>query len=74
MNRNINQISQRLMAVVGLALVLAGHSCAEKKLAEQAPGEALEAVAPNSAAEMSASASEFSAAGGSRENIPGWGF
>ena len=74
MNQNISQISQRLMAVVGLALVLASHACAEKKLAVQTPGKALKAVAPNPAAARSASASEFSAAGGSRENVPGWWF
>jgi len=62
------------MAVVGLALGLASHACAEKKLAEQAPAKALEAVAPNRAAERFASASGVIAADGSRENVPGWWF
>lgn len=74
MNQNISQISRRLMAVVGLALVLASHACAEKKLAEQAPAKALEAAAPNPAAQRSASASGVSALDGSRENVPGWWF
>lgn len=74
MNKNIGAIGKRLMAMVGLALVLASQACAEKKLADQKQARAVEAAAVNPAAEKPANTSADSAVDVSRERARSWWF
>lgn len=59
------------MAAIGVALVLGGQACGEKKVVEQAPANPPEAAAPSPAAERSESKSNGdSAPDAGREGTP----
>ena len=73
MNKGFGSMVNRIILAVGLLLVLGCQACEEKKLAEPAPGKALESTtpAPPVADRREASTgSESAAEGSSREGTP----
>jgi len=78
MNKDISSMVRPVTLAVGLTLMLGAQACGEKKLAEEAPGKAMESAAPAPAAgpaEANANAGAASTAdeSSSREAAPAAG-